>query len=120
MKHRLFTLLAAATIFASGCRQSAKDPHAVNPILGDRSYSVKFGQAPTASTDDRTRVATHLAYVEGLLRQQSVSHLSPALQQQRAHVLDLLHQYVVAGVFPKNFEYVDKRVPCFIDKGGTI
>ena len=46
--------------------------------------------------------------------------MSAAQQAQRDHVLDLLHEYWVAGIFPRNYDYKGERRPCFIDRDGRI
>lgn len=35
-------------------------------------------------------------------------------------MLDLLHTYWKAGIFPKNYDHPNQRMPCFIDKEGNI
>ena len=94
----------------------------VNTVLGDESFIRTFGRKPDARTDEALRVRTHLAYVERLLREKPTPHLSEELRQARAAMLDLLHQYWVAGVFPSNTNpaYRGTRRPCFIDASGTI
>ena len=32
----------------------------------------------------------------------------------------MLNEYWTAGIFPKNYDYPDQRIPCFIDKDGNI
>ncbi len=92
----------------------------VNSLLGDISYEMKFGHKPNAMTDNYLRIRTHLEYVENLLRNKNVSHLSTDLQTKRKHLLNLLHNYWTKGNFPKNYDYIGQRKPCFIDKNGTI
>jgi hypothetical protein len=92
----------------------------VNVLVGNAGYVAAFGQAPAATTNDDVRVQAHLAYAERVLRERPVSDLSPALAQRRAHLLDLLHQYWVAGVFPRNYDYPGERRPCFIDRAGRL
>lgn len=96
------------------------DTKSVNFVIGDTSFIKKFGYKPTAFTDENLRIKTHLEYVENLLRQKTNTHLSSALKQRRAHLLDLLHTYRMAGVFPKNYDYKSDRKPCFIDKDNRI
>lgn len=91
----------------------------INPIIGDVSFETKYGTAPNADTDDQVRIAAHLEYVEMELRKRDVSNLSPEMRSKRAHLLDLLHNYRSAGLFPKNYEYPGRK-PCFIDRDGTI
>lgn len=115
----LFTLFAATLFF--GCTKSSVDKsNTINPLLGDISYVSKFGHKPDATTDNNLRISTHLAYVENLLRNKDVSHLSTDLQTKRNHLLDLLHSYWTNGIFPKNYDYANQRKPCFIDKDGAI
>lgn len=99
---------------------STSTKQSVNPIIGDKSFVAKFGYEPDANTDNHLRVQTHLAYVENLLREKKVEHLSQAQQAKRNHLLDLLHDYWTKGVFPQNYDYPNERKPCFIDKDNTI
>jgi len=55
-----------------------------------------------------------------LLRKKDVSNLSDDLKTRRIHLLDLLNEYWTNGIFPKNYDYVGQRKPCFIDKDGAI
>ena len=98
----------------------AQNRQPVNSIIGDVSFITKFGQLPNVSTDPNLRIQTHLAYVEKLLRQKDASSLSPILQTKRIHLLDLLHDYWIRGIFPRNYDYKGQTRPCFIDKDGTI
>ena len=93
--------------------------HTVNAIVGDASFTQRFGTAPTESTDENLRLQTHLSYVEAMLSGRDVSQLSKAQQENRKQVLELLHEYHTNGVFPKNYDYPGRR-PCFIDKDGNI
>src|SRR5512139_1692170 len=92
----------------------------INPVIGDLSFQATFGFMPDETTDEDLRIQTHLAYVESRLRQKDVSCLAPEVQQKRAHLLDLLHDYWSAGKFPRNYDHMDVRKPCFIDKDNTI
>lgn len=92
----------------------------INAIIGDISLLEKFGHAPDLNTDEDLRIRTHLEYVEKLLRNKEVAGLSPEFWQRRNHLLDLLHNYWKAGIFPKNYDYRNTRKPCFIDKDGRI
>jgi hypothetical protein len=120
MKRIILSFLLLLAIQFAGCRkESANYLQTINPVIGDISYIKKFGHAPAASTPDQLRIKTHLEYVAELLRQKDVSHLSPELQKNRTHLLDLLYSYAEAGVFPVNYDRYERR-PCFIDKNGTI
>lgn len=115
----IFTL-AVTTLILGFNKSSVDKSQTVNPLLGDISYEIKFGHKPNEETDNNLRIRTHLEYVENLLRNKSVSQLSIDLQTQRKHLLDLIHDYWTKGNFPKNYDYTDKRKPCFIDKDGNI
>lgn len=112
--------LAVAMLAWSCSKQSTDYSQTVNSRLGDVSFIKKFGHPPDASTDENLRVRTHLEYVENLLRQKDHSSLTKDLQQKRRESLDLLHQYWTSNVFPHNYDYRGKRIPCFIDKDGRI
>lgn len=109
------TLFICNPLFAGGGQYRGS----INAITGDVSYWNKFGTSPQGS-DEVTRIQTHLSYVENLLRQKDVSHLSPELQAARKQHLDNLHQYWTSGQFPSNYDYPGIRRPCFIDKKGTV
>ncbi|WP_434420023.1 Kazal-type serine protease inhibitor family protein [Nannocystis pusilla] len=68
---------------------------------------------------DRARIQNHLETVETELRARDTSHLPPALQAERARNLDRLHDYRLAGLFPRNPEFIGERVPFFIDEDGV-
>jgi hypothetical protein len=92
----------------------------VNPIIGDESYLETFGKMPDHKTDNELRIQTHLKYVETILRNKDVSHLSSELQARRIYLLDLLREYHTRGKFPQNHYPSGERRPCFIDDSGTI
>lgn len=92
----------------------------VNAIIGDYSFIQTYGCAPDVTTDENLRIKTHLAYVENILRETDVSHLTSTQKAKRIHLLDLLNDYWNVGIFPKNFDYPGQRIPCFIDKDGRI
>lgn len=119
-KLKIILSLTVATLLWSCNRQSVDDGQTINPLLGDISFTSKFGHQPDSKTNEDLRIKTHLEYVENLLRQQDISGLSPELQQKRNHLLDLLHNYWTAGIFPRNYDYKDQRQPCFLDKDGRI
>jgi hypothetical protein len=119
-KNALYILLAFAAHFI-GCTKHISDHRqTINPVIGDISYIEKFGERPTASTPENVRIQTHLLYAANLLRQKDVSNLSPELREKRKHLLDLLCSYAEAGIFPHNYDNPGQRLPCFIDKNGTI
>lgn len=109
---------ASALILFTGVLASKATP--INPIVGDQSYIMKYGVAPTEATNDHQRIAAHLEYAEFVLRTKDVSTLSPEQIAKRTHLLDLLHEYWTRDIFPRNDDHMDARKPCFIDHEGTI
>jgi hypothetical protein len=105
----LFTLFS---LFACG------DP--VNAVLGDESFRFYFGKYPDAQTSESLRISTHLRYVELLLLNAPVEHLSADKIRSRMRMLDLLHRYRLRGEFPSNYDHPGERRPCFIDKKNNI
>lgn len=66
------------------------------------------------SLTEQQLVQLHLSETEKLLRKRNVSNLPPALRKNRMKNLEVLHQYLSAGVFPSNY-YHAGRQPYFID-----
>ena len=92
----------------------------VNSVIGDNSFIATFGYAPGAGTNEVLRIQTHLKFVEKVLEERDVSELNSIQQNKRMHVITLLHQYWIAGIFPSNFDFPTERRPCFIDRNGNI
>ncbi len=114
----ILTLTAALFLFSFG-KSITHHKQTINPLLGDISFISKFGYEPSVTTDEDLRIKTHLEYVEQLLREKNCSHLSQQQKAKREKLLDLLHEYWTAGIFPRNYDHAG-RVPCFIDKDGRI
>jgi hypothetical protein len=82
------------------------------------------GGAPGHPTDllatrETARIRTHLATVERELRAKDVSSLASAQRAARSRNLDVLHEYWMRGIFPRNTDFPGERVPYFIDRYGT-
>lgn len=92
----------------------------VNAIIGDESYRVVHGVAPVDGEDEVLRIQTHLAWVEAKLRMADTGHLDEGQRRNRGFILDLLHEYWLAGQFPANRDYPGERRPCFIDSDGNL
>ena len=71
------------------------------------------------STLERWRIQKHLRIVERELTIRNTSHLSPRLKAERQRNIEHLHDYWTAGVFPKNMDFCDRRVPYFKDAAGV-
>ncbi len=122
MKTSKFILTAffLLTVLAGCNRKYNEMNQTVNAIIGDISFIETLGQQPTSETDEKVRLQTHLKYVEKLLRNKDVSSLTKEQKANRLKMLDLLNEYWTAGVFPKNYDHPDQRIPCFIDKDGNV
>jgi hypothetical protein len=120
MISRFILTIFVLTIFTSCNRKSNEIEQTVNAVIGDISFMETFGQQATNETDENKRLQTHLKYVEKLLRRKDISSLTKEQKENRLKMLDLLNKYWTAGVFPKNYDYPDQRIPCFIDKDGNI
>jgi hypothetical protein len=92
----------------------------INPLIGDISYIHTHGTAPVATTDEDLRIRTHLAFVEAQLRKMPTPTLTPEMRSKREAILDHLHAYWTAGIFPRNYDHQGSRKPCFIDRDGRI
>ena len=92
----------------------------VNSVLQDESYIAAFGALPVAATDEHERIQIHLSYVEQLLRTANVTNLTNNQKENRSLIIDILHQYWIADVFPVNRDFPGERKPCFIDDNGNI
>lgn len=117
---KFILIIFGLTILISCSREPNEKSQAVNPIIGDISFRETHGYSPTKETNENLRLQTHLKYVEQLLRDKDVSSLTKEQKENRVKTLDLLDEYWKAAAFPKNYDYPDRRVPCFIDKDGNI
>ncbi|WMJ74861.1 hypothetical protein RCC89_17085 [Cytophagaceae bacterium ABcell3] len=113
-------LIFFLAIVSIECTHKKASDEAVNSVLGNISFNQKFNRNPDKSDDEDLRLSTHLEYVEALLRNKSSEKLPENLKENRKKMLDLLHEYHTSGVFPRNYDFSDKRMPCFIDKDGRI
>jgi len=120
MKKLCFLLLLGMGLGACENQPAPLATDQVNTLVGNAGYVAAAGHAPLAGTNDDARVQAHLAYAERLLRRQPTANLSPVLARRRTHLLDLLHSYWVAGVFPRNYDHPEGRRPCFIDREGRL
>jgi hypothetical protein len=63
-------------------------------------------------------ISCHLLLVEKTLRDRDVSKINASQRKRRAELLQVLHRYAIAKVFPKN-DYLTYKNPIFIDRLGT-
>jgi hypothetical protein len=119
---RIIPLLAVAltSILIFSFDKTSKKVQTINPVIGNISFIKKFGHLPGKNTDENLRIKTHLEYVEHLLRNKDVSNLSEQLKNKRNYLLNLLHTYLITGIFPRNYDHSESRKPCFIDKDNRI
>lgn len=120
MKTSLIIALCFLCVVASCFSKSNEMNHTVNAVLGDISFIEKYGKHPSKNVPEKVRLQTHLQYVEKQLRNKDLSSLSNEQKKNRTKLLDILNEYWKAGIFPKNYDYADQRIPCFIDKDGNI
>jgi hypothetical protein len=120
MKQLMLLISVAVVTFMWDYYQPVHSGQTINPVLGDISFVSKYGREPTKETDERLRIQTHLQYVAQLLKDRTVSQRSPELKARRSKIIHLLEDYANTGIFPRNYDYTDRRVPCFIDKDGRI
>ncbi len=78
-----------------------------------------FSAPPERELDERALLQRHLSHVETTLRAETPAGLDVAQTQAREELLDALHEYWTRGVFPRNRDFGDRRVPYFIDDSGT-
>ena len=82
-------------------------------------WAVGLTAAPVDQIEaDRARIQRHLAQVEADLRAQPVDHLSAEQRNERLRNIDRLHAYWIAGEFPLNTDFPNRRVPYLIDDDG--
>jgi hypothetical protein len=115
MKSLLTTLIFAVIGFNSMATSTT-----INAVLGDQSFIEKHGYVPNSNTDDNLRIRTHLEFVEANLRMVSTEHLSSSARINREELLDRLHEYWTANIFPSPSISYEGRKPCFIDSDGNI
>jgi len=113
-------IFSTTVLLALNIEKGIAGNHKINALIGNISFVEKFGEKPNEFTDEQLRIKTHLEYVDQLLIQKDVSDLSALQKKNRKQNIDLLHEYHTAGIFPKNYDYIDQRKPCFIDKDGNI
>ncbi len=94
--------------------------YAINSVIGDASFVERYGTLPPPGTDPDLRVRTHLAFVHSLLSRRDTCAMPRELRDAREQNLARLHEYIDAGVFPRNERFSDQNRPCFIDDDGRI
>lgn len=121
MKGSKLILAISVLMILAGCNRKAIEiDQTVNAIIGDNSFLEAFGRQPNKQVNEDLRLQTHLKYVENALRNKDISNLTKEQHQNRLAMLDFLNQYWTAGVFPRNYDYPNQRMPCFIDKDENI
>jgi len=75
--------------------------------------------AASFAASEQARVRAHLESAERELRVAPVAGLTLSQRAARERALERLHEYWVRGVFPRNTDFPNERVPYFIDRHGT-
>ena len=112
-------MCSTAVLLLSACESSIPNEASINDVIGDVSFIESYGVVPNEQTQETLRIRTHLRYVEMLLRDYDVNLLSTDKRARRIELLDHLHDYWISGLFPRNYDYTERR-PCFIDRDGRI
>jgi hypothetical protein len=72
-----------------------------------------------AAAREAPRIQRHLRGAEMLLLARDVSGLPAAARASRARLIGALRTYCERGQFPRNHDFVGRRVPYFVDVHGT-
>jgi len=94
----------------------------INGEIGDFSYFDRFGSGNVESLGNIERIQLHLEYVDKVLRNAPIEHLSELRKQRRENIIEKLRGYRLKGKFPKhNTASVSRKTqPRFIDHKGTF
>ena len=65
---------------------------------------------------ETARVQHHFDRVEKVLLQKDINELPDDIKVNRQNHIQTLHDYAQAGIFPQNYDYPGKQMPCFIDE----
>ena len=90
----------------------------IESALRSASHQARSAAYLSPEAAESWRIQQHLAHVEATLRAKSTPELSLVQRRMRRRNLDLLHDYWVAGVFPRNTRHPGQLRPYFIDDGG--
>lgn len=116
----IFTFSVLLFLYYGNSSESSANNRSINALIGNKSYLHAFGEHPTEKVPEHVRIKTHLQYVEGILRNRAVDHLSEDQQRNRINHLNHLREYYRAENFPHNDGHADSRRPTFISKDGNI
>ncbi|MCG2587535.1 hypothetical protein [Rhodohalobacter sulfatireducens] len=116
----IFTLSVLFFLHYNKGAENTKNQKAVNAVIGNKSFLHVFGKQPTDEVPEQVRIKTHLQYVESILRNRAVDHLTEEQQRNRFTHLNHLREYYLAGEFPHNDGHPDSRRPTFISNDGDI
>jgi hypothetical protein len=111
------SILCAAALSACG-EAPARDPDAINAVVGDRSWGALRGDQEPESDTERIRV--HLEWVERALRLAQPAGMDARALARRADLLDELAAYRDAGRFPQREDDRPGFHPRFIDSEGRL
>jgi antitoxin component YwqK of YwqJK toxin-antitoxin module len=117
MKKQLLLFLLLLIGFHISAKTFYEQLCAINSNWEQYSFSVPIHESKLFSSDQEY-IQAHLTAVENLLRSKNIESLSPQQQSERKNNLDILHTYILAGIFPINY-YETFRTPVFIDEHGT-
>lgn len=116
----IFTFCFLFFLYYGKDSETSTNKKTVNALIGDKSFLYTFGELPSEKVPEQIRIKTHLQYVEGILRNQPVDHLSEEQQKNRFTHLNHLREYYQTGQFPHNDDHRDARRPTFISRDGNV
>lgn len=125
MKKSFFTLILCLLIgFIFGKQTTSATPTVYQQLCGLNKYWVQHAIADPALqqtyqfSDHETLIRYHLMNVEYILRHNPPANLSTEQKNNRTKALNILRDYWIAGVFPKNTHH-SITIPYFIDDFNT-
>ena len=120
----LFLLLSLFVGLASAKQTASATPTVYSQLCELNKYWVQHPIADVALqqsyefADHEALIRYHLMNVEYVLRHHAASNLSAEQKNNRTKALNILHDYWMAGVFPKNTHH-SITIPYFIDDFNT-
>ncbi len=120
----LFLLLSLFVGWASVNQKTSATPTVYSQLCELNKYWVQHPIADVALqqsyefADHEALIRYHLMNVEYVLRHNAASNLSAEQKNNRTKALNILHDYWMAGVFPKNTHH-SITIPYFIDDFNT-
>ena len=110
-------LFSAAVLYLLLSDELEPSSKTINAAIGDESYVQIYGTHPGEDVPFSVRIRTHLEYVESILRNRPVDHLTEEQKKNRGLLLDHLEDFMMTEKFSssdKNNEMI--CVICYMIK----